>query len=122
LLYGFFKQRLQTLLTGETNAPSLRGRIVGYALRFSGQPSSLEGVALKLADRIAPRMLRHALTQTVLVLLPVIVAIAYYRLQIFPDIIRTETGLGFWSAFAYPLAAIADTIAGTDFRGQLLNI
>jgi hypothetical protein len=64
---------------------------------------------------------RHAITQTIIVLIPVTAAWAYYRFQIFPDIIRAETGLGLWSAFAYPVAALLDLLAGTDLRAALLQ-
>ena len=41
--------------------------------------------------------------------------------QIFPDIIRSQTGLGIWSAFLYPGAALIDLIAGTSLRAGLLG-
>ena len=42
--------------------PSTAGQIARYALKFSGRPSSWEGLAFRLADQIAPRMVRHAVT------------------------------------------------------------
>lgn len=122
MLYELILRKLRETFTSGDQKPSTAGHIARYALKFSGRPSSWEGLAFQLADRIAPRILRHALIQSVIVLLPLLAAWAYYRLQIFPDIIRAETGLGFWSAFAYPVAAIIDAVAGTDFRSNLLAV
>jgi hypothetical protein len=121
LLYQLILSRLRQTFTNPEGKPSVTGRLARYALQFSGRPSSWEGLAYRLADQIAPRMVRHAITQTIIVLIPVTAAWAYYRFQIFPDIIRAETGLGLWSAFAYPVAALLDLLAGTDLRAALLQ-
>ncbi len=92
-----------------------------YALQFSGGPASWEAYALQLASRIAPRMVAHAYLRAAMVIAPVAAAWAYYRLKIFPDIIMAKTGLGVWSAFLYPLAALADAVAGTNWRQALLG-
>ncbi len=120
LLYELILTRLREAFTSEEGKPSLAGRVTRYALKFSGRPSSWEGLAFQLADQIAPEMVCHGVTQTIMVLIPAAAAWAYYRFQIVPDIIRGETGLGFWSAFAYPVAALIDLVAGTDLRGALL--
>jgi hypothetical protein len=119
-LYQLILARLREAFTNAEGRPSTAGRIARYALKFSGRPSSWEGLALRLADQIAPRMVRHGIKQTLMVLAPAAAAWAYYRFQIFPGIIRAETGLGMWSAFAYPGAALIDAIAGTDLRASLL--
>jgi hypothetical protein len=121
LLYDFLLRQLRQTFTDEGGKTSIGGHITRYALKFSGQPSSWESLAYRLADQIAPRMVRHGIMQTLLVLAPTVAAWAYYRFEIFPEIIRAETGLGFWSAFAYPLAALADVIAGTELRSALLR-
>ncbi|WP_125461545.1 MULTISPECIES: hypothetical protein [Rhodomicrobium] len=121
LLYQLILSRLRDAFTNAEGRPSTAGHIARYALKFSGRPSSWEGLAYRLADQIAPRMVRHAVLRVVMVIIPVAAAWAYYRFQIFPGIIRSETGLGIWSAFAYPLAALLDAITGTDLRGALLR-
>ena len=120
LLYELIRRRLREALTTSEGSSSLTGRLAGYALKFSGHAPNWDTLALRLADRIAPRLVRHAVTQTVLVLAPVAAAWAYYRYQVVPDIIHTQTGLGFWSAFAYPLAALIDLVAGTEIRAGLI--
>ncbi len=120
-LYQLILSRLREAFTNAEGKPSTAGRIARYALQFSGHASSWEGLAYRLADQIAPRMVRHAITQAVLVLVPAGAAWAYYRLHIFPGIIRSDTGLGFWSAFVYPLAALIDFIAGTELRASLIH-
>lgn len=120
-LYQLILSRLQEAFTNAEGRSSTAGQIARYALKFSGRPSSWEGLAFRLADQIAPRMVRHAALQIVMVLIPVAVAWAYYRFQIFPDIIRSQTGLGIWGAFLYPGAALIDMIAGTSLRAGLMG-
>ena len=120
-LYQLILSRLQEAFTNAEGRSSTAGQIARYALKFSGRPSSWEGVAFRLADQIAPRMVRHAALQIVIVIIPVVAAWAYYRFQIFPDIIRSQTGLGIWSAFLYPGAALIDLIAGTSLRAGLIG-
>jgi len=119
-LYELIVTRLQKAFNTSSGSPSVAGRLARYALRFSGRPSSWEGLAFRLADRIAPRMIRHALTQALLVLAPASAAWAYYRFKIVPDIVRDDIGLTFWSAFSYPVAALIDVIFGTSLRAMLL--
>lgn len=119
-LYELILSRLQEAFTNAEGRSSTAGQIARYALKFSGRPSSWEGLAFRLADQIAPRMVRHAALQITMVLIPVAAAWAYYRLQIFPEIIRSQTGLGIWSAFLYPGAALIDLVAGTSLRAALL--
>lgn len=121
LLYNLILTRLRATFNNVAGKPSLAGRLARYALKFSRRPSSWEGLAFQLADQIAPRMVRHAIVQTGIVLVPVIGAWAYYRFKIAPDIILDQTSLGFWSAFAYPVAALIDVVAGTDWRIALLR-
>lgn len=121
LLYQLILRRLREAFTDAQGKPSMGGRLARYALQFSGRASSWEDLAFKLADQIAPRLVRHGVTQTLIVLMPVIAAWAYYRFQIFPDIIRSQTGLGFWNAFLYPIAALIDLLAGSNFRAALLH-
>ncbi len=115
-LYRLILTRFQEAFTNAEGRSSTAGQIARYALKFSGRASSWEGLAFRLADQIAPRMVRHAALQIVIVLIPVLAAWAYYRFQIFPDIIRSQTGLGMWGAFLYPGAALIDLIAGTSLR------
>ncbi len=121
LLYRLILHRLRETFTGPAGKPSTAGHIARYALKFSGRASSWEGLAYRLAEQIAPRMVRHGIAQTAAVIVPVIAAWAYYRFQIFPDIIHAQTGLGLWSAFLYPVAAAIDAVAGTALRHGLLQ-
>jgi hypothetical protein len=121
-LYQLILNRLRTALSDTQGRPSMAGRLAGYALKFSGRASSWEVLAFKLSSQIAPRLVRHALTQSFIVLVPVIAAWAYYRFQIFPDIIRSQTGLSFWGGFLYPIAALADAVANTEWRAVLMKL
>lgn len=120
-LYQLILDRLRRAFTNAEGKQSAAGHLARYALKFSGGPSDWESFAFRLADQIAPRMVRHTLLQAVLVIAPVMAGWAYYRFQIFPDIIMAQTGLGLWEAFLYPFAAIIDLIAGTTLRQALLN-
>jgi hypothetical protein len=121
LLYELIRRRLREALTTSEGSATLAGRLAGYVLKFSGHAPDWDTLAFRLADRIAPRLVRHAVTQTALVLVPVVAAWAYYRYQVVPDIIHAQTGLGFWSAFVYPIAALIDVIGGTELRAALLQ-
>ncbi len=119
-LYQLILDALNRAFTNAEGRPSTVSHIARYALKFSGGPASWESYAYRLADQIAPRMVAHAVLRVALVILPVLAAWAYYRLKIFPDLIRAQTGLGFLEAFLYPFAALCDAIAGTEFRALLL--
>jgi hypothetical protein len=116
MLYELILRKLRTTFTSEQGTPTPVSHVVRYALKFSGVPASWESYALHLADRIAPRMVRHGTIQIAMVLVPILIAITYYRLKIYPDIIHAQTGLGVWSAFLYPVAALIDWATGSHLR------
>lgn len=120
-LYRLILTRFKEAFTNAEGRSSTAGQIARYALKFSGRASSWEGLAFRLADQISPRLVRHAALQIVIVLIPVLAAWGYYRFQIFPDIIRSQTGLGLWGAFLYPGAALIDLVAGTSLRAGLIG-
>ena len=120
-LYRLVLDALNRAFTNAEGRPSTASHIARYALKFSGGPSSWESYAYRLADQIAPRMVAHAVLRVVLVILPVLAAWAYYRIKIFPDLIKAQTGLGFLEAFLYPFAALCDGVAGTGLRAMLLS-
>jgi hypothetical protein len=120
-LYQIILGGLRGAFTNAEGRPSTASHIARYALKFSGGPGSWESLAYRLADRIAPRMLAHAVLKVALVILPVLAAWAYYRFKIFPDLIQAQTGLGFFAAFLYPVAALIDAVAGTQLRALLLH-
>lgn len=96
------------------------GALALQALRFAG-PQSWEALAFRLANRLAPALVNHAALRSLLVLGPALAATSYYRLLVFPAIIRGETGLGPWAALIYPVAAAVDAVAGTHLREALLG-
>jgi hypothetical protein len=118
-LYQIILDGLRGAFTNAQGRPSTASHIARYALKFSGGPSSWEAYAYRLAERIAPRMVAHAVLRVALVILPVLAAWAYYRFKIFPDLIKAQTGLGFLEAFLYPFAALSDAVAGTSLRELL---
>lgn len=120
-LYQLILDTLRNAFTNAEGRPSTASHIARYALKFSGGPSSWESYAYRLAERIAPRMVAHAVLRVALVILPVLAAWAYYRFKIFPDLIKAQTGLSFLEAFLYPFAALCDWIAGTSLRALLLT-
>jgi hypothetical protein len=120
-LYQLILKALRDAFTNAEGRPSTASHIARYALKFSGRPSTWESLAYRLADQIAPRMVAHAALRVALVILPVLAAWAYYRFKIFPDIIKTQTGLTFLEAFLYPFAALCDAVFGTALRAILLS-
>lgn len=76
--------------------------------------------AYALADHLAPILLGHLLGRVALLATPVAGALLYYRLAIYPGLL-SFTGAGPWSIAIYPFAALADAIAGTEWRALLLR-
>jgi hypothetical protein len=118
-LYQLILDGLRGAFTNAEGRPSTASHLARYALKFSGGPSSWEDYAYRLAERIAPRMVAHAVLRVGLVILPVLAAWAYYRFKIFPDLIKAQTGLSFLEAFLYPFAALSDLVLGTHWREVL---
>jgi hypothetical protein len=80
---------------------------------------SPDRAAYVVADHLAPLMLRHLLGRAALVLAPVVAALAYYRLALYPSLVLAGAGAGPWAMALYPLAALADWLAGTHLRAVL---
>jgi hypothetical protein len=120
-LYQLILDALRRAFTNAEGQPSTASHIARYALKFSGGPSTWESYAYRLAERIAPRMVAHAVLRVTLVIVPVLAAWAYYRFKIFPDLIKAQTGLRFFEAFVYPFAALSDALFGTHLRAVLLS-
>ena len=78
-----------------------------------------EQVAFRLADHLAPVLVRHLLQRTAALVGPVLCAFVYYRLVIYLDIIARYTTIGPWSIAIYPLAALADGLMDTHLRTAL---
>ncbi|MFO1027649.1 MAG: hypothetical protein U1E70_20925 [Acetobacteraceae bacterium] len=76
--------------------------------------------AFALADHLAPLLVRHLASRLGLALAPVVGALAYYRLVIYPDLLEHGPGGGPWSLALYPLAALTDLLFGTSLRAALL--
>ena len=76
-------------------------------------------MAFMLADHLAPVLVRHLLRRGAFLILPLAGAFFYYRLVLYPVIIARHTDIGPWSIALYPLAALADVIAGTHLRATL---
>lgn len=120
VLYRQILVRFRETFSTAEGRPTTTSYLARTVLRFADSPATWDALAFRLADRIAPRLVSHALLRVVLVLAPVIAAWAYYRFFIFPDLIQQRTGLGPWRAFLYPLAALVDALAGTELRQALL--
>lgn len=118
-LYQIILDALRGAFSDAQGRPSTASHVARYALKFTGGPSSWEAYACALAERIAPRMVAHGVLRVAMVIGPVLAAWAYYRFQIFPDLIKAQTGLGVMSAFLYPFAALVDAVAGTALREML---
>lgn len=96
------------------------GGLALHALKLAG-PQSWEALAFRLANRLAPKLVNHAALRALMVLGPAIIATSYYRMIIFPALIRGQTGLGPWAALFYPVAAGVDAVAGTHLRDALMG-
>ena len=76
-------------------------------------------VAFMLADHLAPVLVRHLLRRGAFLIMPLAGAFLYYRMVLYPGIIARHTDIGPWNVALYPLAALADALAGTHLRATL---
>jgi len=118
-LYGRIHRQLRETFTGPDGRNTAIGALLLQALRLIDAPRAWDGVAYRLADRLAPRLAQHAAARVLSVFAPVAFAWLYYRFIVFPEIIEAGSGIGPWSALVYPFAALIDALAGTDLRDSL---
>lgn len=118
-LYGRILQQLRETFTGPDGRNTSVGGLLLQALRLIDAPRAWDGVAYRLADRLAPRLARHAAARVASVFVPVAFAWLYYRFVVFPELVRMGSGIGPWEALAYPFAALVDALAGTGLRESL---
>lgn len=118
-LYGRILQQLRETFTAQDGRATGIGQVMLQALRMIDAPRSWDGVAYRLADRLAPRLARHAAARVLSILAPVAGAWAYYRFIVFPELVHAGSGLGPWDALLYPFAALIDALTGTGFRDAL---
>lgn len=120
-LYGRILTQLRQTFTGPDGRNTAIGGLLLQALRLIDAPRAWDGVAYRLADRLAPRLARHAAARVASVFAPVAFAWLYYRFVVFPEIIRAGSGIGPWNALLYPFAALIDALAGTELRQGLTD-
>jgi len=118
-LYGRIHRQLRETFTGPDGRNTAIGALLLQALRLIDAPRAWDGVAYRLADRLAPRLAQHAAARVLSLFAPVAFAWLYYRFIVFPEIIEAGSGIGPWSALVYPFAALIDALAGTDLRDSL---
>jgi len=118
-LYGRILNQLRETFTGPDGRNTSIGALLLQALRLIDAPRAWDGVAYRLADRLAPRLAQHAAARVLSVFAPVAFAWLYYRFVVFPEIVRAGSGIGPWSALVYPFAALIDALAGTALRESL---
>lgn len=121
LLYQRILARLRTTFTTPEGQTTTMGSLTLQALRLIDAPRTWEAIAFRLASRLAPRLISHAAARVLTVVGPIIGAWLYYRFIVFPELVRAGSGLGPWEAFAYPVAALIDMLAGTQLREALLR-
>jgi len=78
--------------------------------------SQTEMLAARLADQIGATLWRHVALRLGYVLAPMMVALTYYRLVIYPSFLGAST----WLSMLYPIAALVDAVAGTALRDALM--
>jgi hypothetical protein len=81
-----------------------------------------DDIAFMLAEHLAPVLIRHVIRRALILVLPIVAALIYYRRVLYPDIIAKYTDNGPWRLALYPLAAAADGVIGTHLRDAIHHI
>lgn len=91
------------------------------AMRLNAK--SPDKVAWRIAEAAAPLLWRDALRIAALVLAPLLLVIAVFRMSVTYGLMLDRAAhLGVLDALAYPFAAICDVILGTEFRTVLKGV
>ncbi|GAV35821.1 hypothetical protein ROTAS13_03500 [Roseomonas sp. TAS13] len=77
-------------------------------------------VACEIASHLAPILVRHLLSRLAMIVVPVLIALLYYRFAVYPDLVEGSIGVGPWRLALYPFAALADAVSGSALRSALL--
>ena len=91
------------------------------AMRLNAK--SPDKVAWRIAEATAPLLWRDALRIAALVLAPLLLVIAVFRMSVTYGLMLDRAAhLGVLDALVYPFAAICDVILGTEFRTVLKGV
>lgn len=118
LVFGYARDRLKNA----QNSVDAAGPLWAAAARELQQRVALdpERLAFRLTDELAPHVVRQLSLRLAQIVAPVVCAVLYYRLVIYPDLVAAGTGAGPWVLALYPFAALVDVVAGTTMRGALI--
>jgi hypothetical protein len=117
MLFHYIRRQHHTL-TDMTVGAGFKTDMFGAALREfqDSQQIGPDRLAFGLAEHLAPVLVRHLLRRAVVLVLPVALALGYYRYSVYPDVVARYTSVGPWGVAVYPLAAAIDTVVGTHLR------
>ncbi len=94
------------------------GTALAFVASFQKETNSqTEMLAARLADQIGATLWRHVALRLGYVLAPMIVALIYYRVVVYPSFL----GANAWLIMLYPVAALIDALAGTSYRQGMLG-
>ena len=78
---------------------------------------SVDQFCFEIAFKFSNRIFYHILQRLFLAAIPLILALAYYRLILYPHFVRSFSGgLSPWRVAAYPIAALLDLLFASHFR------
>lgn len=117
VLYGM--RRAERIIADELTGAAwyVRG---GTEIAMRLNAKSPDQVAWRIAEATAPLLWRDAFRVTALVLAPLLLVIAVFRMSVTYGLMLDRAAhLGVLDALVYPFAAICDVIFGTEFRTVL---
>ncbi|WP_374443226.1 hypothetical protein [Stella sp.] len=122
LLFRSFSRMLHEIEAAMTAWAERQGTAArgGMALAQWWAATPTDRVAWQLAERLEPRIVRHAVRAGLLALAPILLMFWSFRwVVVYGGLLDRTAHLGPFEAAIYPLAAVIDLVAGTGIRDWL---
>lgn len=122
LLFRTISRMLREIEDGLTDWADRKGSLTRGAVALAqwGAATPTDRIAWQLAERLEPRIVRHAVRAALLALAPTALMFWTFRwVIVYGQLLDRTAHLGPFEAALYPLATAADLIAGTGLRAWL---
>ena len=122
ILFRTISRMLHEIEGGITGWAETRGPVARNVLALAqwGAATPTDRIAWQLAERLEPRIVRHAAGAALLALAPILLMFWTFRwVVVYGGLLDRTAHLGPFEAALYPFATLVDLIVGTDLRALL---